>query len=468
MSMAATMPAKLDPNDRATPWHLRGNNAPIEDEATITELEVRGSIPTELAGRFFRNGPNPVTGWSPHWFLGDGMIHGVELSGGKANWYRSRWVRTPLFDNPGADRMQLSMDPETMQVDRRVSTANTHVISHAGRILALEEGAFPYELSPELDTVGPYDYDGKLTTTMTAHPHVCGETGELVFFGYDMVPPYFTYYRAAPDGTIIQASEITMRGPTMIHDFGVGRNHTVVMDLPAVFDLDVAMKGGMPIRWDDDYGARMGVMARDGSDETIRWFDVEPCYVFHVLNVHDDGDEVVLRGCRMPELWRDNTDIGGNRPANEDDATRLHEWRFNLATGAVSEAYLDDEASEFPRLNDDESGLDTRYGYTVTNGLKDKAGAINKYDLADGAARTRHLFPAGHSPGEPVFVPAADGSGADEGYLMTFVHAADTDTSYLAILDAADVTAEPLAEVHLPRRVPTGFHGSWIPDQPAG
>ena len=171
------------------PWHLTGNRAPVFDEVTLTDLEVKGAIPTDLRGRYFRNGANPQTGHSNHWFLGDGMIHGVELADGKANWYRNRYVRTPMYANPDKDRMELYLDPETLSFDYNVSVANTHVIGHGGRIFALEEGSFPFELTPEADTIGPCDFDGKLTTAMTAHPKMCPETGELLMFGYSSLPP---------------------------------------------------------------------------------------------------------------------------------------------------------------------------------------------------------------------------------------------------------------------------------------
>ncbi len=448
-----------------TPWHLSGNNAPVFDEVTLTDLEVRGAIPPELRGRYFRNGANPQSGWSDHWFLGDGMVHGIELRDGKASWYRNRYVRTPLYENPEASRMDLYLDPETLAFDYTVSCANTHVISHHGRIFALEEGSFPYELTSEIDTVGPHDFAGKLHTAMTAHPKICPETGELLLFGYSSLPPYLVYHRVSADGELVQSSEITVTGPTMMHDFAVSRHHAVFMDLPAVFDMELAMQGGMPIRWSDEYPARFGVMPRDGDDGDVQWFDVEPCYVFHTLNAHDDGDEVVVRGCRIRELWRDSTDIGDGDATDPDDAPMMWEWRLNRATGTVAETQLDDTGSEFPRVPDSRVGLPSRYGYTMGMAGGFGSGTVFKYDLAHGATRQDHVFPAGHVPGEPSFVAAAGATGEDDGYLMTFVYAGDTDTSYLASRDASDVGADPVAEVHLPRRVPTGFHGSWIADR---
>jgi carotenoid cleavage dioxygenase len=463
------MTATDQTTDHATgerkPWHLRDNRAPVFDELTVTDLEVRGAIPPELEGRYVRNGANPQTGESAHWFLGDGMVHGVELSSGTATWYRNRYVRTPCFANPGKERMEMYLDPETLQFDYRVSTANTHVIGHAGKIMALEEGSFPYVLTNELDTVGPHDFGGALTTAMTAHPKICPETGELLFFGYSSMPPYLVYHRANAAGELVQSSEITVTGPTMMHDFVVSRGHTIFMDLPAIFDMELAMSGGMPIRWSDDYPARFGVLPREGTDEDVQWFDVDPCYVFHTLNAYDDGDEVVVHGCRLNEIWRNSADIGDPDSTSADDSPKMWEWRLDRSTGKVSERQIDDRASDFPRVPDATVGLRGRYGYSMSLSFDDGAtGEIFKYDFADGGSRTSHVLPKGQVAGEPVFVPAAGATSEDDGYLMTFVHDEATDRSHLTILDASDMAADPIAEVQLPRRVPAGFHGSWVAD----
>ena len=180
------------------PFHLSGNFAPVIDERTDLDLEVEGAIPPELRGRFFRNGSNPESGTSPHWFMGNGMIHGVELRDGKAVWYRNRYVRTPLLEEPDAPRMSAEG-----RIDYTRSCANTHVISHGGRILALEEGSFPFEITKDLETVGAHDFDGKLKTAMTAHPRICPETGELFFFGYG---PGTVFQEGSPSLAWIRAS----------------------------------------------------------------------------------------------------------------------------------------------------------------------------------------------------------------------------------------------------------------------
>ena len=142
----------------------------------------------------------------------------------------------------------------------------------------------------------------------------------------------------------------------------------------------------------------------------------------------------------------------------------MWEWRLDRATGRVNERQLDDRPSEFPRVPDSRVGLASRFGYTMSATFDQSAGEIFKYDMANDGARASHVFPTGQTPGEPVFVPAADATSEDDGYLLTFVHDATTDTSHLTVLDASSIEADPVAQVHLPRRIPTGFHGSWVAD----
>ncbi len=267
-------------------YFQRGNNAPVADELTEYDLPVEGAIPPELDGWYLRNGPNPRQA-TAHWFTGDGMIHGVRIEDGAAKWYRNRWVRTdsfiedfPLYNPDGTRNL-------------RASIANTHVVNHAGKTLALVESSLPYEITNDLETVGAYDFGGKLVDSMTAHPKICPTTGELHFFGYgNIFEPHVTYHRADANGELTINRPVDVKALTMMHDFALTARHMIFMDLPVVFDLDVAIKGDgdMPYRWSDTYGARLGVLRRDDPFGEIRWFDIDPCYVFHVANAHDAGE----------------------------------------------------------------------------------------------------------------------------------------------------------------------------------
>ena len=226
----------------ADPFWLSGNYAPVFDEITALDLPVTGSVPADLQGLYVRNGANPQSGWSSHWFFGNGMLHGVRLEGGRAAWYRNRYVRTPLYEVDG-DRIA----PESI-ADRTMSAANTHVVGHAGRIFALEEGAFPFEVDGELETLGCETWGGRLTTAFTAHPKLCPLTGELHFFGYGVFPPYLTYHVLDASGELVKSEPITVPGPTMMHDFMITSEHAIFMDLPVVIDLELAMRGEPPLQ----------------------------------------------------------------------------------------------------------------------------------------------------------------------------------------------------------------------------
>ena len=436
------------------PFHLRGNYAPVTEEVTALDLVVDGTLPPELDGHYLRNGANPKSGWSPHWFAGDGMIHGMRLRDGNAEWYRNRWVQTKQLNDP--DARTIGKDGVS---DRTVGVNNTHVVSHADKILTLVESSFPCEISSDLDTIGVHDFGGKLDSAMTAHPKICPLTGEMHFFGYGFFEPFLTYHRVDASGQLVQSEVIDVPGPTMIHDFSITATQIIFMDLPVVFDLDLAMKGGMPYRWDDDYGARVGVMPRSTPGATPRWFDVDPCYVFHPLNSFDvmtSGGQhgaVVIDTARYPELWRQDS-------AGFKNDAALHRWHLDLDSGAVTESQLDDREIEFPRVAEHLVGLENRFGYAV--GSFGDQNALVKYDLSDNSS-TLHDFGADRIPGEAVFVPSAESASEDEGWLLTFVYDKPTESSHFVVLDATNMSADPVASIALPQRVPFGFHGSWIP-----
>ena len=182
-----------EPTRSDLPFYLRGIHAPVDREVESFELPVEGPIPPEIDGLFVRNGPNPAKGDPGHWFLGDGMLHGVRFERGRPAWYRNRFVRTRAL---AGEARYIGPDGS---VDFTAGVANTHVVAHAGRILALVENGFPWEVDGDLETVGCHDFDGRLEGPMTAHPKICAETGELLAFGYSAFEPYLRYLRVSAD-----------------------------------------------------------------------------------------------------------------------------------------------------------------------------------------------------------------------------------------------------------------------------
>ena len=367
-------------------------------------------------------------------------------------------MKTKFLENP-----ELSRISPDGTIDYEIASANTHVIQHAGQILVLEEGAYPFVLNRELETLGNQTYDGELTTALTAHPKICASNGELVGFAYQQLPPYLWYLRISPDGRLVQKTEISVGGPTMMHDFGITQNHALFMDLPVVFDLQLAIQGVMPFRWSDDYPARVGVMPRTGGDADVKWFDVEPCYVFHTMNAFEEGGQVHFDVCRSSEVWREpGAMLAGNA------VQTMHRWSFDLESGKTTETTLDERGMDFPKVAAERVGIEHRYGYTLQfgfgpNGTPSFRNLI-KLDVKRGTTEL-HVFPEGTNVSEPTFVPAEGSDPAgDEGWVMLFAHDENSGQSEFLILDSSDFSGEPVARVELPQRVPYGFHGSWMPD----
>lgn len=467
--MSAPTPTVVDPSG-TSPW-LQGTFAPVADERTDLDLPITGALPAGLRGTFLRNGPNamfpPITRY--HLFDGDGMLHGVTFDGAGGASYANRWIRSKGLEAEieaghalfgGIAEFRLPPDDVFARVGPVKNTANTHVVRHAGRILALLEACGPTEIAPDLSTIGEYDFGGALQGPMTAHPKTDPVTGELVFFGASPFPPFLRIHSAAPDGTLTWSTEVDLPASVMMHDFVITETKVVIFDLPAVMDVAALVAGGTGFYWDANRGARIGVLDRGADGSATRWIEVEPFWVFHFLNAFDVADGIEVVGCRSPQLNAsfDDTQIDPSvRPT-------LHRWRIDLDRGTVGDEQLDARPTDFPRINDAYAGRSHRYGYgghalSFADGEPPFDG-VTKFDLDRGTSTTRRYGPD-QVCGEAVFAADPDGAAEDDGWLLNFVHDRGTDRSDVVVLDAG--TLDEVARVHLPRRVPFGFHGSFLP-----
>jgi carotenoid cleavage dioxygenase len=396
----------------------------VSEERFEAELEVIGTIPRELSGTYVRNGPNPKSGRSPSWFAGDGMLHAVELRDGRAWGYRNRWIGGPY-------------------------APNTSVVAHAGRLLCLVESRLPVEVTPELDTVGRFDFDGALSRSMTAHPKVCPRTGELFFFSYGAEPPLLTYYRADARGRVVHRAELDVGFATFMHDFAITERYAVFYVLPVLLG---DFRSPVPIRWADDVPARIAVVPREGQNADVRWFDVAPCTISHTVNAFEDGAAIVLDAVRAPRILRPHA---------------LHRFRLDLASGGVSESELDPRFLDFPRVSPRVVG--TRQRYATTTELLDFTSdggftrtAVHKVDFQSRSSVT-HDFGPEAMPGECLIVPRPNGGAEDDAWALLFVHRRDGSATEFVVLDAAQFDAPPVARIRLRGRVPFGLHGEWVP-----
>ncbi len=454
--------------DTVTNPYLLGNRAPVEDETTAFDLEVSGRIPTELEGRWLRNGPNPmldsINPATHHWFMGDGMVHGVRLRDGKAEWYRNRWLRS------GPIAEALGEEPATGPKfgDRDVGP-NTSVAGFAGKTWALvEAGGTPMTMTYELETIGWDDFSGTLPGPYTAHPKYDPSTGDLhaMVYGWPDLVDHVQYVVVGSDGLVNRAVDIPVSDMIMLHDMSLTQKYAVVYDLPVTVDIELAMQERFPFRWNPEREARVGLLPRDGDANDIVWCPVEPCYVFHPLNAYDlPNGNVVLDVCRYDKIF--DKDILG--PFG-DSLSTLDRWTVNPATGHVTEERISDAAQEFPRHAGSVAGLAYRFGYTT--GVNDVAkgeafGSTRKTEVDTGIVETHDHGP-GRGGAEPVFVARQGSSSEDDGWLLVLVFDEGTQSSDLVILDAQDIAGPEVARISLPRRVPDGFHGNWVSDNSVG
>ncbi|MEZ5142678.1 MAG: carotenoid oxygenase family protein [Acidimicrobiales bacterium] len=455
---------------------LTGNLCPVADEIDVADLPVTGALPPGLRGAFVRNGPNPL--FEPigryNMLDGDGMLHGITLGDGRAS-YRNRWVRSRGLQAelalgravyPGLGNVMDFPDRSlTGDAGPVKNVANTHVIRHAGRWLALWEGGLPTEITPELDTVGEHDFGGRLRGSMTAHPRIDPRTGELVCFAYSLFAPYLRYFVVDASGELVHSVELDLPAPVMMHDFVITEDHAVFLDSPIVFNMESLGHGPM-VSWRPENGTRLGVMPRRGGADDITWYEIEPGHVQHFWSGWADGDRIELCGSRF-----DAPDFGIDSEAPLDrsvaDPTPGRPARFwvDLARGAAGWEPIDDLGGDFNRINDAYNGVRVRWLYLSAFLQADRRigdfDTIVKYDETDGSRTLWTAGPHGHV-GETVFAADPDGTAEDDGWLLNIVYDDQRDTSDLVVLDARDVAAGPVATVHLPRRVPFGFHANWF------
>lgn len=458
---------------------LQGPYAPISDELVLDALEVEGEVPADLNGVYLRNGPNPR--FAPqgryHPFDGDGMIHSAHFDRGRVT-YRNRWVRTDAFleeEREGRALYWGIRDTLKGRSDRRLKdSANTDVVVHGGKALAswYMSGALhmldPVTLLPS----GKAAYSGPGGKNVSAHCKVDPRTGELLFFDYDVTPPFMSYGVAGREGNLKHHVAIDLPGPRLPHDMAITRSFTILHDLPLFHDEDALRSGRHKLVFHPEMTTRFGVIPRMGSGSDIRWFEFSPCFVYHTINAWEEGDEITMVGCRFMPVLTAGGDIDARRTAQlvaELGMTaRLWRWRMNLRTGATLEGPLDEQHNvEFPSVRGELLGSRSRYAYMVDHHPSMlRWTGIRKFDTDTGACLG--AWSDGHEVSwysEPWFAPKDKGQererAEDGGYVIAFMWNTELRRQELQVFDARSLDKGPVARIRIPRRIPSGFHACW-------
>jgi carotenoid cleavage dioxygenase-like enzyme len=464
----------------ATPFpadhpYLSKGFEPIGIECDCADLVVEGTIPRELDGSLYRIGPNPQFAprgpYNP--LLADGMIHAFHIRDGRVA-YRNRWVRTQqwqreriagrsLFGTTGSPR---DADPQIAgsQTD---GVANTSLVWHGRRLLALEEGHAPIHIDPvTLETLGQWTFNGALPGNMTAHPKIDPATGEMLFFANFPNKDFsgvLAFYAADADGNLTRSEMIQGPFPSVVHDFAITKDHILFFVCPITLSMERIRNGASPIGWEPRRGTHIGIFPRGGPAADIRWFTAPPSMAWHSMNAFQAGEAINLDVCvqACPAF----ADDAGKFPSDADLRQYLTRWTMNWTNpSTVVTTRLHESVCEYPKIDDRRVGLPYRFGFVACAGGPGTGDlfhrAVGRHALETGQLSTFH-FGATSAVSEVIFVPQSPESAEADGYLLLTVFDERRNSSYLAILDAMHIEAGPIAKAHLDHRVPIGFHGLW-------
>lgn len=476
----------LPPNDdhpyRTGVWQPQVNQ--YDAFYSPSDVDVIGEIPTDLNGVYLRNTETalfePIKRYHP--FDGDALMHSISFEDGHAR-YSNRFIETEGFlaeqqakqslwagitEHPSNAVADHGWGARTMMKDN----ASTDVVVHGGQAFAsFYQCGDLYAFDPRtMEPQGKATWNGAFPAEgVSAHCKVDEHTGELLFFNYHQHAPFMHYGVVDRSGTVTNYAEIPLPGPRLPHDLAFTENYTILNDLPLGWDEQALADGWFSNRFWRDLPSRFAVIPRHGTTADIQWFEADPTFVLHWANAYEDGDEIVLDGY----FQHNPTASGVERSTGEHKGfetldmnvlqARAHRWRFNLVTGATTEEPLSERCVEFPMVNGRHAGRHHRYIYEArcTPGLF-AFDALVKRDV-DAGTETLIEFDPGVFVSETVMAPRDGSTAEDDGYLVTFTSNMNTNESHCVILDAADPTAEPIAQIRLPERISSGTHSTWAP-----
>lgn len=470
---------------------LQGAYEPSRFEANLYDCEVEGTIPAALDGAFYRVGgewlyPPRFKDDAP--FAAEGIASMFRISGGNCD-FTARFIQTPRYLANRAARRQLfgyyrnpfTDDPAAKDISSAV--ANTNIIVHGGRLLALKEDALPYELDPAtLETRGAWDFGGEYRApTFTAHPKVDGVTGEMVTFGYEaegLASNAIWIYIIDRSGKV--TSERKLRAPylSMVHDIAISQNYILIPVYGMVSSMDRLREGKVHWGWDSNRPSYIGVLPRNGDAADVRWFRGGEMAMVHTFSATDEGGVITLHAAVSDSNpFPFFPDVEG-RPFNGPAArTTIRRYRIDMnsnADGWVEDRLFDDKPGALCRIDDRFAGRDYRYGFLAysdaarpfdpanTGIARMPINTLGRFDLANGTVDSLFAGP-NLAFGEIVFAPRSPDAPEGDGWVLSLATDFSGKRSELIIGDTADLASGPVARVRLPFKAPGQVHGNWVP-----
>ncbi len=469
-------------------------NRPVTEEHDVPLEVIEGAVPAALRGVHFRNGPGRQEAFGvpyEHPFDGDGMITRFAFDGSDAPVrYRNRFVRTREFEAEAqAGRMLYRAFGTNLPGGLRTNllrmtfknAANTSIVQHGQRLLALWEGGLPHRLDPDtLETLGRESFGGLLSNQrslidrvlmpelpFSAHPSVDPRTGELWNFGVAYGgKPRLMLYRIDADGRCQPPQSVVLDRMSFVHDFVLTDRWRIFFLTPVSFDVPRTLVGlKTPVEsLAEAPGVPMEILLvpRDGGPS--HKLQAKAGFIFHFTGGHDiNGHTVAVDGYRMdhmPDAASARRVMAG-QPI-EYPTPILTRYTLDLRTQTVTETALCALPGELPTIHPDLQGRPYQYAWCVALAAERPPTlftAIGKVDVTTGQHIHRDFYP--DLPGEPLFVPRPSATDEDDGWLLTLIYRAEDHRSELLILDARDLST--VCRLALPHHVPPGFHSTWCP-----
>ncbi|KAG9153535.1 hypothetical protein Leryth_008485 [Lithospermum erythrorhizon] len=520
----------------------QSNFAPVEEIGETVDLfEVEGEIPDDFPqGVYIRNGPNPPFGGlkstisifgksSNTWIEGEGMLHALYFDTNKdGNWtihYNNKIVQTETYKIEklkGKPAFLPAIEGDSIAIlwayllnkwrfgEFNKCLSNTNIFEHSGKLYSIAENHMPQRIDIQtLRSLGNWKVLEDWDRPFTSHPKKDPRTGELICMGIDAQKPYFVLGVISANGKdMVHKVDLKFNRCTLCHELSITQRYNVIPDFPLTIDINRLSSGGPLIKYNPKEYARIGVMPRYGDADSVLWFEVESCCVFHILNCFEDGHEVVVRACRAKESiipgpdfglekyewfsqgFKKNENVGEENNAKELQSgflfSRTCEWRLNFKTGEVKEKLITGTrfSMDFPMVNENFIGLRNKYGYTqVVDSTASSIAGMAKYgglaklhfeeqNVEHSSDKTQHddwikveyhMLPQNTFCSGAAFIANPEGLEEDDGWIITFVHNEDNDISQVYIIDAKKFSSDPIVKITLPCRVPYGFHSSFIP-----
>ncbi|MEE4145349.1 MAG: carotenoid oxygenase family protein [Halieaceae bacterium] len=455
----------------------------LEQEYSGWVDNIRGRIPPDLTGTFFRNGPGTMQMGERrygHWFDGPGMISAVSFTGGRAH-FRNRYVRTTKYvEEKKSEKIlfrgfgtQLEGGFRANFMRPMSNPANTSITWHGDKLCAFYEAGQPYRLDPAtLETLGVELYDGALNSVknMSAHGKINYRTGRHINFGVNVVGLGLRglkfgldLYDIDPRGRVAATCRIPLKEFPFVHDFGVTEHYAVFLLSSITMGVAGPILGTAAVSDVTEYRMNKpvkGIIVDLRDMKVARTFELPPALIAHFGNSFEQGDEIVTDFIRSTDP--------GNFAAIKDVfslermlGAPLCRYRINVRTGEIRhEEYFHAPGGEFPSWDMQQTCYPSRYAYYVApvdNGTPYFYNSVVKLDTETGDFRIGNYGQHRYTS-EALFVPRQDAKSEDDGYLLSFVYDAATHRTEIVILDALEPDSE-IAAVKLSHHVPFGFHG---------